>query len=386
MATVAHRVRRAARHRYGLVTLILLQFVWTPGLIAQQLATAELRGQVLLSDTPLPSAQVILHRVSSDTSGPLDSLSTSPDGSFRFRLPSVPDPGVEQIVYFASVRYDGVSYFGSAIHLAVQLDTLYKIRVYDTEPAPVEGAELPVQARYTLIEEQQGFWTATDLLQVNNPGQRTLVAVTEGVTWAYPLPEGASDLEVGGGRMTPDAVELIDGHLLVTSSLPPGMREFVVRYRLADPFVTLSLPGFTGEMELLVREPAPPLEVTGLQPAPSVEMEPGVTYRRFVEDSLLEATVTLSQGERQPVVPTRWLAVGLALVLTIASLYSVLRPRAAGHHEVPVPLAVTPFERRQMLLLEVARLDESRAKGEIALEDDWVARRRILIERVQELG
>jgi hypothetical protein len=186
--------------------------------------------------------------------------------------------------------------------------------------------------------------------------------------------------------MTPDAVELIDGHLLVTSSLPPGMREFVVRYRLADPFVTLSLPGFTGEMELLVREPAPPLEVTGLQPAPSVEMEPGVTYRRFVEDSLLEATVTLSQGERQPVVPTRWLAVGLALVLTIASLYSVLRPGAAGHHEVPVPLAVTPFERRQMLLIEVARLDESRAKGEIALEDDWVARRRILIERVQELG
>ena len=381
-------MRRAAGHRYGLATLVLLQFAWTPALIAQQLAAAELRGQVLLGDTPLPSAQVIVHRVSSDTSGPLDSLNTRPDGSFRFRLPSVPDPGVEQIVYFASVLYDGVSYFGSAIHLAVQLDTLYEIRVYDAEPAPVEGAGLQLQARYTLIEEQQGFWTATDLLQVNNPGQRTLVAVTEGVTWAYPLPEGASDLEVGGGQMTPDAVELIDGRLRVTSSIPPGMREFVVRYRLADPFVTLSLPGFTGEMELLVREPAPPLEVAGLQPAPSVEMEPGVTYRRFVEDSLLEATVTLSQGERQPVVPTRWLAVGLALVLAIASLYSVLRPRAAvaGHPEVPVPLAVTPLERRQMLLLEVARLDESRAKGEIALEDDWVARRRVLIERVQELG
>jgi hypothetical protein len=119
-----------------------------------------------------------------------------------------------------------------------------------------------------------------------------------------------------------------------------------------------------------------------------VEMEQGVTYRRFVEDSLQDATVTLSPGQGQPVVPTRWLAVGLAFVLAIASLYSVLRPRAAvaGHHEVPIPPGNTPFERRQMLLLEVACLDESRAKGEIALEEEWVASRRVLLERVQELG
>jgi hypothetical protein len=380
-------MRRAARLGYGIASLVLLQLVWTPPLAAQQLAVVELRGRVLLDDVPLPSTQVILHRVGSDTSGPLDSLNTRPDGSFRFRLPSVPGPGVEQIVYFASVLHDGVSYFGSAVHLAVQLDTLYEIRVYDTEPTPVAGAALPLQARYMLLEEHQGFWTATDLLQVNNPGQHTLVAAAQGVTWAYPLPEGASDLEIGGGEMTSDAAELIDGHLRVMSSIPPGMREFVVRYRLADPFVTLSLPGFTGEMELLVREPAPPLEVAGLQPLPPVEMEQGVTYRRFVEDSLQDATVTLSPGPGQPVVPTRWLAVGIAFVLAIASLYSVLRPRAvvAGHPEGPVPTEITPFERRQMLLLEIARLDESRAKGEIALEEEWVASRRVLLERVQEL-
>ena len=388
MAVAARRVHRAVGHGYPLATLLLLQFSWAPTLAAQQLVTAELRGRVVLGDTALPSTQVILHRVGTDTSGPLDSLNTGPDGSFRFRLASVPDPGVEQTVYFASVLYDGVSYFGSAIHLAVQLDTLYEIRVYDAEPAPVAGAELPLEARYTLLEEQQGFWTATDLLQVNNPEQHTLVATAEGVTWAYPLPEGASDLEIGGGQMTPDAAELIDGHLRVTSSIPPGMREFVVRYRLADPFITLSLPGFTGEMELLVREPAPPLEVAGLQPAAPVEMEPGVTYRRFVEDSLMEATVTLTQGQGQPVVPARWLAVGLSLILAVASLYSVLSPRAAvaGHPETSVPAQVTPFERRQMLLLEVARLDEARAKGDIVVEDEWAARRRVLIERVQELG
>ncbi len=382
------RVRRAAGSGYGLASLVLLQLICTPPLVAQQLAVVELRGRVLMDDVPLPSTQVILHRVGLDGSGPLDSLSTRPDGSFRFRLPSVPDPGVKQTVYFASVLHEGVNYFGSAIHLATQLDTLYEIRVYETEGAPVGGAALPLQARYMLLEEHQGFWTVTDLLQVNNPGQRTLVAVAQGVTWGYPFPEGASDLEVGGGEMTPNAADLIGGRLRVTSSIPPGMREFLVRYRLADPFVTLSLPGFTGEMELLVREPAPPLEVAGLQPASPVEMEQGLTYRRFVGDSLQDATVIMSPGPGQPVVPTRWLAVGLALVLAIASLYFVLRPRAgvAGHHEVPVQPATTLFERRQMLLLEIACLDESRAKGEIAVEEEWVASRRILLERVQELG
>ena len=381
-------MRRAAGRAFGLTALALLSFGWSPTLVAQQLATAELSGIVLLGDAALPSKQVTLHRVGTDTSGPVDSLSTDQDGSFRFTLPSIPDPGVEQTVFFASVLHDGVSYFGSAIHLAVQLDTLYEIRVYDSESAPAEGAGLPLQARYVLLEEQQGFWTATDLLQVNNPGERTLVAVAEGITWSYPLPEGATDLEIGGGEMTPDAAELVGSSLRVKSSIPPGMREFVVRYRLADPFVTLSLPGFTGEMELLVREPAPPLDVVGLQPAAPIEMEAGVTYRRFVEASLVEATVTLSEGEGQPIVPTRWLAVGLSLVLAIASLYTVLRPRTAvaGHAEAPVSPEVTSFERRQMILLEVARLDESRDKGEIALEDEWAARRRVLIERLRELG
>ena len=349
---------------------------------------AELSGRVLLVDAPLPSVLVTLHRVGLDASGPLDSLQTRLDGSFRFRLPSVPDPGVEGIVYFASVRHDGVNYFGPAIHLAVQLDTLYEIRVYDTEMAPVEGAELPLQARYTLIEEQQGFWTATDLLQVSNPGQNTLVAGAEGVTWAYPLPDGASDLEVGGDQMTPDAAVLVGGLLRVTSSIPPGVREFVVRYRLPDLFGTFPVPGFTGEMEMLVREPAPALEVVGLQRAPPVEMEPGTTYRRFVEDSLQGATVTLSEGKGEPVLPTRQLAVGLALLLAVAALYSVLRPHAAvrGHPHVGVLAALAPFERRQMLLLEVARLDESRDEGGIVADEEWAARRRALLEQVQELG
>ena len=374
--------------RLGLLALFLASVVSAPALTAQQPADAELDGKVFLADSAFGRARVTLHRVGTDGSGPVDSLLARADGTFHFTLPSVPNPEAEDVIYFASVMHEGVNYFGTAIHLAVQLDTVYEIRVYDTETAPRDGAPLQIQARYTLLEPAIGFWTATDLLQVVNDGMHTLVPTSGGATWTYPLPEGASDLEVGGDQMSPDVVTLADGRMRVTSSIPPGMREYVVRYHVPDPFVTFPLPGFTGEMELLVKEPAPPMEVAGLISAPPVEMDPGTVYRRFVEDSLQNASVAVTKGKGESLLPTRWFAVGLALVLALAALYSVLFPKveAAGAPDVGSLARLNPFERRQMLLLEVARLDDARDRGEITARDDWAARRRALLEQLQELG
>jgi hypothetical protein len=136
-----------------------------------------------------------------------------------------------------------------------------------------------------------------------------------------------------------------------------------------------------------VREPAPPLVVQGLQSVPTVEMEPGANYRRFAGANLRDATIVIEEGEGEPLVPTRWLAVGLALLLAAGALYGVLRPHpdvaavpAAG------PVALSPFERRQRLLLEVARLDEAHEAGRIGTADEWAVRRRALLERIRELG
>ncbi len=374
--------------RSALLALVLTPLLAASALTAQQPAVAELDGKVSLADSAFAGARVTLHRVGTDGSGPLDSLLARADGTFHFTLPSVPNPEVEDVIYFASVVHDGVNYFGPAIHLAVQLDTLYEIRVYDTETAPADGAPLQVQARYTLLEPATGFWTATDLLQVINAGEHTLVPAAGGATWTYPLPEGASDLEVGGDQMTPDVVTLVNGRIRVTSSIPPGVREYVVRYRVPDPFVTFELPGFTGEMELLVKEPAPPMVVGGLVAAPPVEMEPGTVYRRFVEDSLLGASIVVTKGEGEALLPTRWFAVGLALVLALAALYSVLFPKveAAAAPAAGSLARLNPFERRQLLLLQVARLDDSRDRGELTADEEWATRRRALLEQLQELG
>ena len=350
----------------------------------------ELRGRVLLDDAPLAGARVVLHRVGGVESGPADSVLTARDGGYRFRLPNVPDPVANPEIWFTSVLRQGVTYFGDPIQLAVQLDSVYTIRVFDSETAPAGGAALPITARYTLMEQEGEQWFLTDLLHPRNETGRTLVADTGGATWVYPLPEGATDLQVGGEQMAPTAAQIVDGNLRVTSPLQPGPQEVIVRYRIPDPFVTIRYPGATDSVELMIREPAP-IAVEGLANGQPVEMEPGARYRRFNGSQLVDAVVSLTESKEPPQLPLQWMAVGIALTLAVAALLAVLRP----HPSVVLPgqavaatvldARLSPFEQRQLLLLELARLDEARVRVG-GREDEWANRRRALLERVRELG
>jgi hypothetical protein len=374
----------------SLLPLALALHLLAGSAAAQQLVVAELRGQVLLDETPLAGARVVLHHVGALESGPVDSLLTARDGGFRFPLPNVPDPATDPEIWFASVFHGGVNYFSEPIQLAIQLDSAVIIRVFDSETAPPGGAALSVTARYTLIEQEGGQWFLTDLLHPRNATGRTLIAGPDGATWTYPLPEGASDLQLGGEQMAPSMAEIVDGNLRVSSPIQPGIQEIIVRYRVPEPFMTLSYPGVTDSVELMIREPAP-VAVEGLANGEPVEMEPGVRYRRFAGTGLLNAVVSLTEAVQPPELPMRWMTVGVALLLTLAGVVAVLRPHASvvlpGQRVAATVFdaGMSPFERRQLLLLEVARLDEARARGE-APDDEWSNRRRTLLERARELG
>ena len=364
---------------------------WAAGSVdGQEFGVAELRGRVLLGEDPLASARVVLHRVSAGNSGPVDSLRSGADGQFRFDLPNVPDTSTLADVWFFSVDHAGVNYFGTPIHTAAQLDSLHVLQVYDTTQAPAAGARLPLVARYTMLEGEPEGWYVTDMMQLVNEGERTLVAGPGGATWAYPLPAGAADLEIGGEQMAPAAARIVDGALRVTSAIPPGQREFLVSYRVPDPFVILRYPGVTGEAGLLVREPAPRLAVEGLASEQPVEMAMGVRYQRYTGVQLVDAVVSVQELDDLPELPLGWVVVGIALVLTGAGVFAVLRPHPAialmgsATAAADVDARLSPFERRQLLLLEVARLDEARPDGR-APEDQWRARRRALLQRVWEL-
>ncbi|MDT8342096.1 MAG: hypothetical protein RQ751_11345 [Longimicrobiales bacterium] len=320
-----------------------------------------LRGRVTVGEARgLPGATVVLHRVDPLDAGEVDSLRADDEGRFRFRLPTVPDPGGRGEVYFASVRHQGVLYFGPPVATAAELDSLYRILVHDTAVVARSGAPLVPTVRYLLVEEAANGWQVTDLFQLVVEGERTLVAADSGVTWRYPLPPGHRNLQVGGGDVPAGAARVEDGDLLVSAPLPPGPRQLIVRYQLDSLAFDIPLPGGVEEMDVLVREPAPPVEVEGLTATESVELEPGARYRRYAGVGVPDAVLRLRALPAERPFPVAWVAVALGLLLAVVGGVVIQRTPARGAPAARTASAPSPEGgSREELVRQIALLDEA---------------------------
>jgi hypothetical protein len=354
-----------------------------PGLGAQVLARPVLNGQVLLGDSVLRSGRVVLHRVSQSSQGQVDSTRVHSDGTFSVRLPSVPDSSRSE-VYFASVRYAGILYFGRALTVPVQLDSVYEIHAWDTTMVAPRGTPLTVEVRNLFLEQDSGRWQVTDLFQVRNDTDRTLVASSGGLVWRYPLATGASDATMGDMDVAQDAVGFEAGDMIIRAPLPPGERLFVARYHVPDPYLDLRLPGITEHLDILVREPAPPLDAPGFTPMDRIELEPGSSYRRYAAMQVRDGSVKLTRGKEPRSPPVRWYAVALSMVLASAALWAFRQGPGAR------ALAREPAQgSRRSLLVEIALLDESfdaRADPTPEERKAYEARRRELLRRLRSEG
>lgn len=335
--------------------LLTLSGGFASGVEGQTPARAVLRGRVMVGDTAMRSGVVLLHHVSSEAQGSVDSVRVGRDGSFTVTLPGVPDPQHSE-TYFASVRHQGILYFGPAITTAAQLDSIYTIQTYDTAMvATPEGRDFPVEIRNVFLEPQEEGegWRVTDLLQVRNSGDRTLVAGEDGIIWRYTMPPRATNFETGQSDFMPGTTRFEDHEMLVTSALPPGERLFVVRYDVPDPYMALPLPGTTETVDIFVREPAPPLQIAGLEPAEPLALESGATFRHFTGSGFADTVLRIREGEAPSRIPVAWMAVLLSLALAAVALWAFQRrPQPSP---VPVPESAVP--EREALILEIARLD-----------------------------
>ena len=339
-----------------------------------------LRGTAFLGDTVMSSGTAVLHHLSDGAQGELDSVPLGADGSFRFSLPGQPDP-VQSEIFFASVRHDGVLYFGPMITAVEQLDSAYQVNVYDTLLAPSEGMPVILQSRSVFIEPDSADWRVTDLFELRNEEGRTIVARPGGYTWRHPMPAGIREVQAGEQELSSDAAQYLNGEFVARAALPPGGRLFVVRYRTDSPFLSLPVQGVTERLDVLIREPAPMLDVQGLDFMERQEFEAGSTYRRFAGANLSVPAVTIVRTEEVTPPRVEWAAVLLALILTGVGVV-VLRPRPVlDTGEIPGP-------DREQLLLQVARLDEDfEASDSSALDRDAYLQRRIeLLRRIRSLS
>ena len=333
-------------------------------------------------DLAVQSGVAVLHRVSMEAAGEVDSVKVSADGGFEFAIPRSPTIDSRAEIFFASVRHEGVLYFGSAITEDEQLDSLYVVNVFGAEEAPRGGVALPLSVRNIFLERWGEGWRATDLFQIRNAGERTLVAAEGGVVWTYPLPPGATSAELGQGDLPPDAVTFEEGRVDVRAPLPPGERMLLIRYELPDIDVEFPAPGTTETLELLVKEPAPTLDVAGLQPIDVVALDSESTYRRYSGTGLRDALVSLQEQAERGRPSMGLFAVLIAALLAGVGLVAYLRPKGFATVEavstvsgVTVGLSA-PNEGRDGLILRVARLDES-----LDTATDSETRRTLLDER-----
>ena len=347
-------------------------------LAGQVEATPVLDGTVFVGDEVMNLGTVVLHHLADGTQGQLDSVAVGSDGTFVFALPNVPDPARGDM-FFGSVRHHGVLYFGPAITTAVQLDSTYQIQTFDTLLAPSQGLPLTLQARSVFFEPDSAGWGVTDLFQVRNDESRTIVARPEGRVWSHPLPAEAREVTVGEGEVVLDAASFEQGSLVVRAALSPGERLFVVRYRLDSPIVEIPNRGVTEALDVLIREPAPPLDVEGLELLDRVELEAGTTYMRFTGADVAAPSVRVVETEPERALDTKWIAVILTMVLAGGGVVA-LRPKGAAPQQQTMD--------RRSLLAQVARMDEDFESSEStpAARREYQKRRAELIREIRSVS
>lgn len=291
-------------------------------------ASAELRrveGRVLRgtpeSERPVAGQFVVLHRISSDSAGPVDSMRTGRDGAYAFAYRASGD----RSMYIVSTRYAGIAYFTPPLTQSVVRGDSATVFVYDTTSA---GEPLVARGRHFIVSppEASGNRRVVDVYEVANETPFTRVAGSNPHgTWRVQLPEGAANPQVGQGDIPPDAVRFAQGSATIFSPFSPGIRQVVLTYELPPSAGAVAVPFDqpVSTVEFLV-------EGGGAQASGPVQRQEGVSlegrsFDRFLGQDLPRgATVNLTlPGGRADFSRLRALALvalaGLALTLGIVA-------------------------------------------------------------------
>lgn len=187
---------------------------------------------------PVPGARVVLHRVSAESQGALDSMRTGAGGRFRFLTPRDTTG-----LYLVSARHGGIEFFSDPVRLPVSgTPGQVALLVSDTSSAqPVELA-----ARYVVIgaPDAERRRTVIDLFVIENPGILVRVGADSlSPTWSAVLPAGGSHrVPEVGSEISAQAVAFAGDTVRVFAPLSPGQRQLLVEHTIPADLTRLILP------------------------------------------------------------------------------------------------------------------------------------------------
>jgi hypothetical protein len=328
---------------------------------AQAPAPRSVEGRVvsMSGDEPRPvvGTWVTLHRVASDSAGPLDSVRTDASGAYRLRYTTF---GVSDAIYFASTRYGGVAYFTSPLRGAIVRGQDAELAVFDTTsrtvPTTVRGRHLIVAA-----PDARGVRAVIEVYEVTNDTTVTRIDRESDArgTWSAPLPRGASGFTVREGEVPSDALVLAAGRAELRMPFAPGLKQIAFSYSLdADAFpleIVTETPASV--FEVLVEDPRGNVSGARLPAVDPVTVE-GRSFKRFLGSDVPAGSrvVIDTPGPQAPW--TRWILPALLLVIGAAMLAALARPRRARRAVTPSAAPRQP-EPVTDLASRIAALDEA---------------------------
>jgi hypothetical protein len=296
------------------------------------------RGDTL----PVARQRVVLHRVSREVQGPIDSALTDPRGHFAFRF--LPDTAA---LYLLSARYAGVEYFSAPIHVNPVLpDTALVLLVSDTSTS----TPVALASRHLVVSRpgKDGTREVLDIATLRNSGERTRVpADSQTPSWAMPLPIGVLNPQAGQSDFSPEAMVIEGDSLRLFAPIAPGEKDLSISYAVPARAHTLAipLPQVTGTVFVLLEEPEARLAGASVGTVDTQTIQ-GHRFRRW--------SVVVSRPDTLRVqFATDWLG-NLALPLGVALVAGLLGLGAwIGLRRGAKPAAPTP----DALIEAIARLD-----------------------------
>lgn len=304
--------------------------------------------------TPMPGLRVTLHRVGSDTAGPIDSTRSGRDGGYAF---SYRRTGSADAVYFVSAWYRGIAYFSLPLTRAHIGGADGEITVFDTTSGPIP---LTVRGRHIVISSptEDGTRQVMEVYELSNDSSLTLVSPDDAhPVWSALLPGQETGFAAGQGDLSVRAVRESRGRVAIVAPFAPGLKQVSFTYTLPGSAFPLSLPmdHAAAVLEVLLEEPSGRVTGGSLVPVAPASIE-GRTFVRFLAQDV-EPNTVIRIAIPQAALPRadRRLLVGIAIAIAALMLaaLAVFLARARAR-----PAAVVPvIDASERLAREIARLD-----------------------------
>jgi hypothetical protein len=306
---------------------------------------------------PVGGLWVTIHRVASDTAGPLDSTRVGADGRFRFRYTR----GGQGAIYFVSAMYDGIAYFSRPLGEAHVSGDDATIVVFDTTSI---AFPLAIKGRHIVIASPNvdGSRQVVEAYEIANESDRTLVSADDAhPTWSTPLPTGAANVQAGESDISAAAIAAVGGRLRVTAPFAPGLKQLSFTYTVPQSAFPLQMPVEQAAtvLELLLEEPKAQARGSTLKPVAPAAVQGRVFQRYLGSDApahgSIEIVVPVVQAAQN--VRVYWYIAGALALLMIGGLAAWYARTRRTSARLAAPSRAPIASATETLAREIATLD-----------------------------